>query len=85
MTDHHPPTKPAELPPTARQQRYLRQLALQRGVTFTVPKTRAQASRAIDILKRRLGVITILGHHRLPELFANRARQSPAACHHDRI
>jgi hypothetical protein len=53
MTDHHPPTKPAELPPTARQQRYLRQLALQRGITFTVPKTRAQASRAIDTLKRR--------------------------------
>ena len=53
MTDHHPPTKPAEPPPTARQQRYLRQLALQRGVTFAVPTTRAQASRAIDALKRR--------------------------------
>ena len=53
MTDHHPPTNPAELPPTARQQRYLRQLALQRGVSFAVPKTRAQASRAIDGLKRR--------------------------------
>jgi hypothetical protein len=53
MTDHHPPTKPAELPPTARQQRYLRQLALQRGVTFTVPKTRTEAARAIDALKRR--------------------------------
>ena len=53
MTDHHPPTKPAGPPPTARQQRYLRQLALQRGVTFAVPKTRAEASRAIDALKRR--------------------------------
>jgi hypothetical protein len=53
MTDHHPPTKPAGPPPTPRQQRYLRQLALQRGVTFVVPKTRAQASRAIDTLKRR--------------------------------
>ncbi len=53
MTDHHPPTTPAGPPPTARQQRYLRQLALQRGVTFAVPKTRAQASRAIDTLKRR--------------------------------
>jgi hypothetical protein len=53
MTDHHPPTNPADLPPTARQQRYLRQLALQRGVSFTVPNTRAQASRAIDTLKRR--------------------------------
>jgi hypothetical protein len=37
---------------TARQQRYLRQLALQRGITFVVPKTRAQASRAIDTLRR---------------------------------
>jgi len=53
MTDHHPPTQPAELPPTARQQRYLRQLALQRGISFAVPKTRAEASRAIDTLKRR--------------------------------
>ena len=53
MTNHHPPTKPAEPPPTARQQRYLRQLAVQRGVTFVVPKTRAEAARAIDALKRR--------------------------------
>ena len=53
MTDHHPPTTPGESPPTARQQRYLRQLALQRGVSFAVPKTRAQASRAIDTLKQR--------------------------------
>ena len=53
MTDHHPPTTPTGPAPTARQPRYLRQLALQRGVSFTVPKTRAQASRAIDTLKRR--------------------------------
>ena len=53
MTDHHPPTKPAGPPPTDRQQRYLRQLALQRGVSFVPPKTRAEASRAIDALKRR--------------------------------
>jgi hypothetical protein len=53
MTNHPPPNKPAGPPPTARQQRYLRQLTLQRGVTFAVPKTRAQASHAIDILKRR--------------------------------
>ena len=53
MTDQHPPTKPAAPPPTARQQRYLRQLAVQRGVTFVVPKTRAEASRAIDALERR--------------------------------
>ena len=53
MTDHHPSTKPAGSPPTARQQRYLRQLAIQRGVTFVVPKTRTEAARAIDALKRR--------------------------------
>lgn len=54
MTNHHPQTShPAGPPPTARQQRYLRQLAIQRGVTFVVPKTRAQASRMIDQLKRR--------------------------------
>ena len=53
MTDHHPPSKPAELPPTARQQRYLRQLALQRGVSFVPPRTSFEASRVIDQLKRR--------------------------------
>ena len=53
MTDHHPPTTPAGPPPTARQQRYLRQLAIQRGVSFVIPRTRAEASRAIDALKRR--------------------------------
>jgi hypothetical protein len=53
MTDHHPPTTPAGPPPTARQQRYLRQLAIQRGVSFDIPNTRAEASRAIDTLKRR--------------------------------
>src|SRR5438105_1850666 len=53
MTDHHPPTGPSSArPPTARQQRYLRRLAIQRGVTFAVPRTRAQASRVIDQLKR---------------------------------
>jgi hypothetical protein len=53
MTEHHPPTTPAGPPPTARQQRYLRQLALQRGVSFVIPRTRAEASRAIDALKCR--------------------------------
>ena len=53
MTDHHPPTKPAGPPPTARQQRYLRQLAMQRGVSFVPPRTCAEASRLIDQLKRR--------------------------------
>ncbi len=54
MTDHHQQAShPAGPPPTPRQQRYLRQLALQRGVTFVVPRTRAEASRLIDQLKRR--------------------------------
>ena len=70
MTDHHPPTTPAGPPPTARQQRYLRQLALQRGVSFVVPKTRAEASRAIDALKRRR-----------PEPVADRRREIRAVQH----
>jgi Protein of unknown function (DUF3072) len=55
MTDHHPPTSHSgkDLPPTARQQRYLRSLAMQRGVSFTIPRTRTQASRLIDELRRR--------------------------------
>jgi hypothetical protein len=51
MTDHHP--QPAGPPPTARQQRYLRQLAIQRGVTFVPPRTRLEGSRVIERLKRR--------------------------------
>src|SRR5438093_13017623 len=51
MTDHHP--QPAGPPPTARQQRYLRQLAMQRGVSFVPPRTWFEASRLIDQLKRR--------------------------------
>jgi hypothetical protein len=51
MTDHHP--NPATAPPTERQQCYLRQLAIQRGVSFTPPRTRAQASRLIAELQRR--------------------------------
>jgi hypothetical protein len=51
MTDHHP--QPAGSPPTARQQRYLRQLAMQRGVSFVPPRSRFEASRLIDELKRR--------------------------------
>ena len=65
MTDHHPQASHrAAPPPTARQQRYLRQLALQRGVTFATPKTRADASRLIDALK-----------HRSPEPIADRRRE----------
>ena len=51
MTDHHP--QPAGPPPTARQQRYLRQLAMQRGISFVPPRSRVEASRLIDELKRR--------------------------------
>ena len=53
MTNHHRPTTGPDAPPTVKQQRYLRQLAMQRGVTFVVPNTRAQASRAIEQLQRR--------------------------------
>ena len=52
MTEHHPPTTSGGRPPTVRQQRYLRQLAMQRGVTFAPPHTCEQASRLIDQLKR---------------------------------
>src|SRR4051794_41371646 len=51
MTDHHP--NPAGPAPTTRQQRYLRQLATQRGISFTPPRTRAEASRLIRELQRR--------------------------------
>jgi hypothetical protein len=51
MTDHHP--QPAGPPPTPRQQRYLRQLAMQRGISFVPPRTCFEASRLIDQLKRR--------------------------------
>jgi hypothetical protein len=51
MTDHHP--QPAGPPPTARQQRYLRQLAMDRGISFVRPRTRFDASRLIDQLRRR--------------------------------
>ena len=51
MTGHHP--QPAGPPPTPRQQRYLRQLAMQRGISFVPPRTCFEASRLIDQLKRR--------------------------------
>src|SRR4051794_34294057 len=51
MTDH--PPNPAGPAPTARQQRDLRLVALQRGVSFTPPRTRAEASRLIGELQRR--------------------------------
>ena len=39
--------------PTARQQAYIRRLAIARGISFTPPRTMAEASRLIDQLKRR--------------------------------
>jgi hypothetical protein len=65
MTEHHP--QPAGPPPTARQQRYLRQLALERGVSFVPPRTCFEASRTIDQL---------LG--RSPESRADRRRETRA-------
>lgn len=53
MTNHHPTQhEPTTDKPTAKQQRYLRQLALQRGVSFTPPATRREASRLIDSLRQ---------------------------------
>jgi hypothetical protein len=62
MTDHHP--QPAGPPPTARQQRYLRKLAMKRGVSFVPPRTCFEASRLIDELKRRR-----------PDMVADRRRE----------
>src|SRR5439155_12159752 len=54
MSDHHRATdRPEGPPPTARQQSYIRRLALERGVSFTPPRTRAEASALINQLKRR--------------------------------
>jgi hypothetical protein len=54
MTEPHPqPSHPGAPPPTLRQQRYIRQLALERGISFMPPRTRAEASRLIVELKRR--------------------------------
>jgi hypothetical protein len=54
MSDHPRATSPqGDSPPTTKQQRYLRQLAIERGISFTPPRTRREASRLIDDLKRR--------------------------------
>jgi hypothetical protein len=54
----HDRSPPADQPGSrfaadARQQRYLRSLAMQRGVSFTIPRTRAEASRLVDELRRQ--------------------------------
>ena len=71
MTDHHPHTsKPTGPPPTARQQRYLRELAMQRGVSFVPPRSCFEASLLIDQLKRRA-----------PDPVADRRREIRAVQH----
>jgi hypothetical protein len=67
MTDHETPTTGRDVPPTTKQQRYLRRLAMERGVTFVIPATRAQASREIQRLLRRR-----------PESLADRRREAQA-------
>lgn len=49
MTEHHS----SERPPGAKQQRLIRQLALERGVSFVPPRTFEEAREAIDDLRRR--------------------------------
>lgn len=54
MTPHHPaPNSSGGPAPTAKQQAYIRRLALERGISFTPPRTRTQASKLIDELKGR--------------------------------
>jgi hypothetical protein len=52
MSDSQQPSNGAG-PPTPRQLRYLRDLAMQRGESFAMPRTFAEASAQIDRLKRR--------------------------------
>ena len=54
MSDHHRAADPQPgPPPTPKQQAYLRRLALERGISFAPPRTRAEASREIEKLKAR--------------------------------
>lgn len=54
MTNHHPaPDSPGGPAPTAKQQAYIRRLALERGISFTPPRTKREASQLIDELRRR--------------------------------
>jgi hypothetical protein len=52
MTD----SQPHPNPPSQKQLRYLRDLALSRGQTFVVPRTRADASAEIGRLLARRGL-----------------------------
>ena len=54
MTNHHTASEvPRDQAPTTKQQSCIRQLALARGVSFAPPRTRREASRLIDTLRRR--------------------------------
>jgi hypothetical protein len=54
MTDHHRASDvPRDEAPTTKQQKYIRQLALARGVSFTPPRTKREASQLIDSLRHR--------------------------------
>jgi hypothetical protein len=53
MTTHRPAPAPSGPAPTAKQQAYIRKLALARGVSFTPPRTKREASQLIDELRRR--------------------------------
>ncbi|HEX4307076.1 MAG TPA: hypothetical protein VHZ54_13650 [Solirubrobacterales bacterium] len=52
MTNSHPHPNP----PTTKQLRYLRDLAVSRGQTFVVPTTSAEASAEIGRLRERRGL-----------------------------
>jgi hypothetical protein len=52
MTDHHHPESRRPEPPTPKQLRYLRTLAMRTGTTFVMPKTKAEASDQIRRLQR---------------------------------
>jgi hypothetical protein len=54
MTNHHTASEvPRDQAPTTKQQAYIRQLALARGISFTPPRTKREASQLIDSLRRR--------------------------------
>src|SRR5689334_11377666 len=54
MTNHHPaPHPPGGPAPTPKQQAYIRRLALDRGISFTPPRTKREATRLIDELRQR--------------------------------
>jgi len=53
MSSPHHPNKPTAPRPTAKQLQFLRRMALERGESFAMPQTRAQASCEIGRLKAR--------------------------------